>query len=194
MTDVSTLNQLGRSVEELTGTWELDPSHTSVEFSARHMMVATVRGRMDAKSGRLVIDPSADPERSSVEVEMDVASLDTGSADRDKHLRSPDFFDVERFPVIRFRSTSVEDEGDGTLTVKGDLTVRDTTKPVTLHTEVGGVIQDPWGNSRMGFSATAAVDRSEFGLTWNAAMEGGGLIVGDRTKLTIDAEFIKPGA
>ncbi len=194
MTDASTLSQLGRRLEELTGTWTLDPSHTSVELSVRHMMVATVRGRVQAKSGTLEIHPSGDPERSYVEVEMDAASIDTGNNDRDNHLRSDDFLNVEKFPTMRFRSTRVDDRGDGTLLVRGDLTVRDVTKTVSLETEVGGVVQDPWGNARIGFSATASIDRTEFGLTWNAAVEGGGLVVGDKVKLAIDAEFIKPGA
>lgn len=192
MTDISTLSQLGRRIDELTGTWTLDPSHTSVELSVRHMMVATVRGRVQPKSGTLQIDPSGDPERSYVEVEMDAASIDTGSNDRDNHLRSGDFLNVEEFPTMRFRSTRVDDRGDGTLLVRGDLTVRDVTRTISLETEVGGVVQDPWGNARMGFSATASIDRTEFGLTWNAAIEGGGLVVGDKVKLAIDAEFIKP--
>jgi polyisoprenoid-binding protein YceI len=192
MTDVSTLSQLGRRLEELTGTWTLDPTHTSVELSVRHMMVATVRGRVQAKAGTLDIDSSGDPERSHVEVEMDAASIDTGNEDRDNHLRSGDFLNVEQFPTMRFRSTRVDDRGDGTLLVRGNLTVRDVTRAISLETEVGGVVQDPWGNARIGFSATASIDRTEFGLRWNAAIEGGGLVVGDKVKLVIDAEFIKP--
>ena len=200
---------LNRDVRELTGVWTLDPSHTSVEFSVRHMMVATVRGRMAVRCGELRIDESAvparsraaDPARSSVTVEMDTASIDTGNADRDKHLRSPDFLDVERFPTMTFRSVSVDArrhprtqgaEADGELIVQGDLTVRDVTRVVTLEAQIGGVIQDPFGNLRMGFSASAVIDRKEFGLTWNAALEGGGAIVGDKVKVAIDAEFTHP--
>ena len=183
---------LNREVRELTGAWAIDPSHTSVEFSVRHMMVATVRGRMNVRSGELRIDEGADPERSSVAVELDTASIDTGNADRDKHLRSPDFLDVERYPTMTFKSVSVDDQGDGELIVQGQLTVRDVTRVVTLEAEVGGVVQDPFGNLRMGFSANAVIDRKELGLTWNAALEGGGAIVGDKVKVAIDAEFTKP--
>src|SRR5262245_31368690 len=119
---------LHRDVRELTGIWTLDPSHTSAEFSVRHMMVATVRGRMNVRSGELRIDEGADPVRSSVSVELDTASIDTGSADRDKHLRSSDFLDVERFPSMTFESVSVDDRGDGELIVQGDLTMRDVTR------------------------------------------------------------------
>lgn len=192
MTDLTTLSHLGLQVEKLTGTWTLDPTHTSVELSVRHMMVATVRGRMQAKSGTLAIDPTADPERSSVEVELDATTIDTGNADRDAHLRSPDFLSTDEYPTIRFRSTRVDDRGDGTLLVRGDVTLRNVTRQISLEVELGGVVQDPWGNYRMGFTATGAIDRSEFGLTWNAALEGGGLVVGDRIKMTIDAEFTKP--
>lgn len=191
MTDVRTLDQIGQKLEELTGTWTLDPAHTSIELSVRHMMVATVRGRVQAARGMLIVDGSGDPEKSGVDVEIDAASIDTGNGDRDNHLRSPDFLDVENYTTMRFRSTSVDDRGDGTLRVRGDLTVRDVTRPVTLETELGGVVNDPYGKVRMGFSATTTIDRSEFGLTWNAALEGGGLVVGDKVKLTIDAEFIK---
>lgn len=183
---------LHRDVRELTGAWTLDPTHTSVEFSVRHMMVATVRGRMKVRSGELRIDQETDPERSSVVVELDTASLDTGNADRDTHLRSPDFLEVERYPTMTFTSTSVDDRGDGELVVQGDLTVRDVTRPVTLEAETGGVVQDPFGNLRMGFSAHTVIDRKEFGLTWNAALEGGGAIVGDKVKVAIDAEFTHP--
>ncbi len=143
MTDVRTLDQLGQRIDELTGTWTLDPAHTSLELSVRHMMVSTVRGRVQAARGMLIVDGSADPEKSGVDVEIDAASIDTGNADRDNHLRSPDFLDVERYPTMRFRSTRVDDLGDGTLRVRGDLTVRDVTRPLTLETELGGVVNDP---------------------------------------------------
>lgn len=183
---------LARDIRELTGAWTLDPAHTSIEFSVRHMMVATVRGRMSVRQGTLEIDPSGDPERSSVFVEVDTTTLDSGNADRDNHLRSPDFLDTDRYPTMTFRSTQVEDRGDGELAITGDLTVRDVTRPVTLYTEEGGIVQDPFGNLRMGFSAHATIDRKEFGLTWNAALEGGGAIVGDKVKVAIEAEFTRP--
>lgn len=193
MTDVGTLaEQLGQRVEQLTGTWSLDPAHTSAEFSVRHMMVATVRGRMQARSGTLAVDESADAERSYVEVEMDAASIDTGNADRDAHLRSADFLDVEKHPTITFRSREVDLRGDDELVVRGELTVKGVTRPITLQAELGGLVQDPWGNYRMGFDASATLERSEFGLTWNAALEGGGVVVGDRVKLNVNAEFVRP--
>jgi polyisoprenoid-binding protein YceI len=185
---------LGRNLSELSGTWMLDPAHTSVEIAVRHMMVATVRGRLRPLRGELRLD-AEDPYKSFVDVELDAASVDTGNADRDKHLRSADFLDAEEYPTIGFHSTEVRDEGDGTYVIIGDLTLKNETRPMTLVTEVGGVIRDPYGNDRIGFSATGSVDRSEFGLTWNAAMEGGGLVLGDRLKINIDAEFTRqPGS
>ena len=193
MTDTAVFANLGRSVSELSGTWTLDPAHTSVEISVRHMMVATVRGRLRPLRGELHLD-AEDPYKSFVDVELDAASVDTGNPDRDKHLRSADFLDTEHHPTITFRSTEVRDEGDGTYVITGDLTLKNETRPVTLQTEVGGVIRDPFGNDRIGFSATGTIDRSEFGLTWNAALEGGGLVLGDKLKVNIDAEFTRqPG-
>jgi polyisoprenoid-binding protein YceI len=194
MTDTAVFANLGRNLSELSGTWMLDPAHTSVEIAVRHMMVATVRGRLRPLRGELRLD-AEDPYKSFVDVELDAASVDTGNADRDKHLRSADFLDAEEYPTIGFRSTEVRDEGDGTYVIIGDLTLKNETRPMTLVTEVGGVIRDPYGNDRIGFSATGSVDRSEFGLTWNAAMEGGGLVLGDRLKINIDAEFTRqPGS
>ena len=193
MTDTAVFAHLGRTLSELAGTWTLDPAHTSVELSVRHMMVATVRGRLRPLTGELHIDAD-DPFGSYVVVELDPASVDTGNPDRDKHLRSADFLDTDRFPTISFRSTEVEDQGDGSYVITGDLTVRGETRPITLEAELGGIIRDPFGNDRMGFSATGTIDRSEFGLTWNAALEGGGLVLGDRLKVNIDAEFTRqPG-
>ncbi|HVL27453.1 MAG TPA: YceI family protein [Acidimicrobiales bacterium] len=185
--------QLDQRLAELAGTWTLDPSHTSMELSVRHMMVATVRGRVRPESGTLHL-ATDDPGRSSVEVEIDAASIDTGNPDRDAHLRSPDFLDVERYPTMRFRSTEVDDRGDGTFVLRGELTVKDVTKTVSLDCEVGGVVRDPYGNDRVGFSASGAIDRTAFGLRWNAALEGGGVVVGDKVSLALDAEFVKPAA
>jgi polyisoprenoid-binding protein YceI len=195
MSDTRTAATLDQRLRELAGTWSLDPAHTSIELSVRHMMVATVRGRVHARGGQLRIVPG-DPSKSSVEIDIDATSIETGNADRDAHLRSPDFLDVEQFPTMTFRSTSVEDwsDGDQTFVVPGELTVKGVTRPVSLECEFGGVVRDPYGNDRIGFTATAVIDRSKFGLTWNAAMEGGGLVVGDRVKLSTDAEFIRqPG-
>lgn len=175
---------------ELAGTWDLDPAHTSVELSVRHMMVATVRGRVQVKEGKLILDGD-DATRSQVSVVIDAASVDTGNADRDAHLKSPEFLDVAQFPEILFRSTEVDDRGDGLFRLRGGLTVKNVTQPVTLEGEFGGVVRDPFGNLRIGFEATGSVDRTEFGLTWNKIMEGGGLVAGDRVKLTLDAEFVR---
>ena len=174
---------------ELAGTWELDPVHTAIEFSVRHMMVATVRGRMHAREGRLILDGD-DAVRSQVSVVIDAASIDTGDIDRDNHLKSPEFLDVAQFPEILFRSTEVDDRGEGLFRVRGGLTVKNVTQPIALDGEFGGVVRDPFGKLRIGFEATADVDRTEFGLTWNKVMEGGGLVAGDRVKLHLDAEFV----
>ena len=192
MTDTTTYAQLDQRLAELAGTWTLDPSHTSMELSVRHMMVATVRGRVEPLEGTLRLE-TGDPSKSAVEVEIDAASINTGNADRDAHLKSSDFLDVERFPTMRFCSKEIDDRGDGSFVVRGELTVKDVTKPVTLECEFGGVVRDPYGNDRMGFSANAVIDRHEFGLRWNAAMEGGGVVVGDKVKLAIDAEFTRQG-
>ena len=190
MTDTAVFAHLGRTLSELAGTWTLDPAHTSVELSVRHMMVATVRGRLRPVGGELHVDGD-DPFRSYVDVELDAASVDTGNPDRDTHLRSPDFLDSDRFPTITFRSVDVEDQGDGSYLITGDLTVKGETRPIRLDAELGGIIRDPFGNDRMGFSASGTIDRSEFGLTWNAALEGGGLVLGDKLKVNIDAEFTR---
>lgn len=191
MTDTTTYAQLDQRLAELAGTWTLDASHTSIELSVRHMMVATVRGRVDPVSGTLHL-ATDDPSRSYAEVEIDAASINTGNADRDAHLRSPDFLDVERYPTMKFRSTDIDDRGDGSFALRGDLTVKDVTKPVSLECEFGGVVRDPYGNDRIGFSGSGSIDRTAFGLRWNAALESGGVVVGDKVKLSLDSEFTKP--
>ena len=170
------------------GTWTLDPAHTDVTFTARHLMVTKVRGRFPVTGGTITIAP--DPLESSVEATIDVANLLSGDASRDEHLRSPDFFDTEQYPTASFRSTKVEDAGDGTFRVTGDLTVKGVTKPVTLELEYLGSINSPWGDQRAGFSATADVSRKEWGLEWNVALEAGGVVVGDKVRLHIDAEAV----
>jgi polyisoprenoid-binding protein YceI len=171
-----------------TGTWTLDPGHTDVSFTARHLMVTKVRGRFPIAGGTITIAP--DPLESSVEATIDVANLLSGDASRDEHLRSADFFDTEQYPTASFRSTKVEDAGDGTFRVTGDLTVKDVTKAVTLELEYLGSINSPWGDQRAGFSATADVSRKEWGLEWNVALEAGGVVVGDKVRLHIDAEAV----
>jgi polyisoprenoid-binding protein YceI len=170
------------------GTWTLDPAHTDVTFTARHLMVTRVRGRFPLAAGRVVI--AENPLESSVEATVEVARVDSGDAGRDEHLRSPDFFDVDHHPTVSFRSTGVEAAGDGAYRLTGDLTIKDVTKPVTLDLEYLGTISSPWGDRRAGFSASTEVSRKDWGLNWNVALEAGGVVVGDKIKLNIDAETI----
>jgi polyisoprenoid-binding protein YceI len=169
--------------------WRIDPTHASAEFAVRHLMVATVRGRLSNVQGVVHLD-EARPERSSVEVTIDATTVDTHLADRDAHLRSADFLDVERHPIITFRSTRVEPQGDGRARVEGDLTIRDVTRPVILDAEYHGRATDPWGNHKAGFSATGRFNRQDFGLSWNLALEAGGFVVGDEVRITIEFEAI----
>lgn len=173
-------------------TWTIDPDHTLVEFSARHMMIAKVKGRFADVEGTVEIDPDV-PQNSTVEVEIDAASIDTRQEDRDAHLRSGDFLDVESHPTIRFESTRVE--GDPTsagdeFTVVGDLTIRGETREVTLDATFEGHGSDPWGNERAGFSASTSIDRREFGLTWNQALETGGVLVGHEISISLEVELV----
>jgi polyisoprenoid-binding protein YceI len=173
-----------------TTTWKIDPAHTNVEFSVRHLMIATVKGRFTDVSGTVKID-EADLSRSEIDVTINVASIDTREQQRDAHLRSADFFDVEKYPTMTFRSTRVEPGQDGRLTVVGDLTIRGITKPVTLDVTSEGRAKDPWGGERAGFSATTRINRTDFGLTWNQALETGGVLVGDEVKISLDVELVK---
>lgn len=175
---------------DLAGTWEIDAAHTGVEFSVRHAMVATVRGRFNVFSG--TIEVGDDLTRSTTDLTIDAASIDTGSADRDAHLRSVDFLDVERFPTLRFRATRVEHgERAGTYRIVGDLTIRDVTREVELATTYNGTATDPWGNLRAGLEAETTINRRDWGLTWNTALEAGGILVGDKVKITLDISAVK---
>jgi polyisoprenoid-binding protein YceI len=171
------------------GEWQLDPAHTSVEFVARHLMVSKVRGRFGNVSGTIHV--AEDPTESWVVVDIDTDSLETGDEKRDEHLRSPDFFDVERYPKITFRSTRLEGESPGRFLVHGDLTVHGVTRPVSLGAEYHGWTHSPLGDERAGFSATTEVDREDFGLTWNVAVEAGGVLVGKKARLDFEIEAIK---
>jgi len=173
-------------------TWTLDAAHSGVNFSVRHLVVAKVRGRFASFSANVHFDEN-DLTRSSVEVSIDAASIDTGVADRDKHLRSADFFDVERFPKLHFESTRVEQAGAG-YKVHGNLTVRDVTRPVVLDLEYGGRAKDPWGNEKAAFAATTSLNRSDFGLKWNQALEAGGVLVGERVDIELEVELVKAAA
>jgi polyisoprenoid-binding protein YceI len=171
------------------GTYALDPTHSYVAFTARHLMVTKVRGRFPVTEGELVVD--ADPERSSVHTTIDVSAVESGDPNRDEHLRSADFFDTEQHRYATFTSTNVEDHGDGEFVLHGDLTIRGVTRPVALKGEYLGTQASPWGDTRIGFSAETEVSRKEWGLEWNLALETGGVVVGDKIKLVIDAEWIK---
>ena len=167
------------------GTWEIDPSHSSVEFSVRHMMFSKVKGRFPSFRGTIVIGD--DPQDSSVEAVVDVASIDTGDENRDAHLRSADFLDAERYPEMSFFSRSVRQEGERYV-VAGDLTLHGVTRPVELDLELNGIGTDPYGGTRAGFSATTELSRKEFGLEWNVALETGGVLVGDKVQVSLEIQ------
>jgi polyisoprenoid-binding protein YceI len=167
--------------------WTIDPSHSEVGFAVRHLMISTVKGRFGDVKGIVTIPDEGKP---TVDVTIGVASIDTREEKRDAHLRSPDFFDAEKYPEIRFVSTNTVRVADG-WKITGNLSMHGVTKLVTLDATEEGTVRDPWGNDRMGFSARGKLDRREFGLTWNAALEAGGVLVGDDIKLHIDAELVK---
>ncbi len=188
MTTTLTRNYQGVQVPE-AGTYALDKGHTTIEFVGRHLMITKVRGRFTTFEGQVVIGES--PDQSSVEVTIDTASVDSSDEKRDGHLRSPDFLDVETFPTIAFRSTKVDIGSNGSAKVTGDLTVKDVTRPVTLDVEFDGAQADPWGGQRLGFSAHAEIDRENWGLTWNVALETGGVLVGKKIRLEFNVEAVK---
>jgi polyisoprenoid-binding protein YceI len=170
--------------------WAIDPAHSNVEFGVKHMTFTTVRGRFSGVSGTITLDEQH-IEHSSVEVEIDVASIDTRDEKRDTHLRSADFFDVERIPTMTFKSTRVEPTQSGELRVVGDLTIRGVTREVVLDTTMTGRGTNPFGVEVAGFEATTRINRKDFGLMWNVALETGGFLVGDEIKITIDIEAAK---
>jgi polyisoprenoid-binding protein YceI len=169
------------------GDWKIDPTHSTVEFVGRHLMVSKVRGRFTDLDG--VIHVAEDPSDSSVEVTIRTDSLDSRDPQRDAHLRSDEMFDIERYPTMTFRSTKVEGESHE-WKVSGDLTIKDITRPVVLDVEYTGVVSDPWGGQRAGFSATAEVDREDWGINWNVALEAGGWLVSKKIRLEIEVEAI----
>ncbi|MPY87999.1 MAG: polyisoprenoid-binding protein [Luteitalea sp.] len=177
------------TMSETTTIWNIDPSHSSLEFSVRHLMIATVKGRFSDVTGRVVSDDS-DLTTSQVEVAVGVNSIDTREAQRDAHLRSPDFFDVEKFPTLTFRSTRITDVSNGTFKLVGDLTMHGGTREIVLDVTTEGRGKDPWGGDRAGFSATTKIKRSDFGLVWNQVLETGGVAVGDEVKIAIDLELV----
>ncbi|MEV0567347.1 YceI family protein [Dactylosporangium sp. NPDC050588] len=173
------------------GKFDIDPAHTRVSFVAKHLMVSKVRGGFTKATGTIVI--AEDPLESHVEVEIDAASIDTGVADRDGHLRSADFLDVEKWPALTFKSTRVTGFSGGEFKLVGDLTIRDVTREVELDVEFEGHAKSPWGQEVIGFSATTEIDREDFGITWNQALETGGVLVGKKVKIEIGAEGVRQG-
>ena len=170
-------------------TWTIDPIHTHVGFSVKHMMVSTVRGQFKRYRGTIQLDPT-EFTRSTFEGEIDVASVETGNAQRDDHLRTGDFFDAPNHPKITFKSTRVEAKGDGEYVVQGDLTIRGVTKPVELEVEFHGTSKNPWGKTVAGLSARATINRKDFGVSYNAVLETGGVAVSEKVKIEIDAELV----
>lgn len=173
-----------------TSTWTIDPTHSSVEFAVKHLVVATVKGRFRDLEGTIHLDEE-EPENSSVSATIDVASIDTDVADRDAHLRSDDFLNAEKHPKITFESTRLERLDDTNYRVHGDLTIRDVTKEVALDTEFEGEVNDPWGNRRAAFAATTQINRKEFGVKWNQLIETGGAVAGDTVKITLNIQAVR---
>jgi polyisoprenoid-binding protein YceI len=173
-------------------TWSIDPTHTSIEFSVRHLGISTVRGRFRNFSGTVEVDPAGRP--TALEARIDAASIDTGVEQRDAHLRSADFFDTEHHPEILFRSTTITAAREGKLRVTGDLTIRRQTRPVSFEVELSATMKDPWGNTRAAASAAGLLDRRDWGLTWNQALEFGGWVVGDTIRFAIEVEAVAPQA
>jgi polyisoprenoid-binding protein YceI len=178
-------------VQTSTTTWNIDPAHAIAEFKVKHMMIANVKGQFSKVSGALFLDES-DLANSRVEATIEAASIHTRDEQRDAHLKSPDFFDVEKFPTLHFKSENISIVRDGELGVEGDLTIRAVTRKVRFSVEgPTPPAKDPWGNTRVAISATTKINRKDFGLTWNAALETGGILVSDEVTLTLDVEFVK---
>jgi polyisoprenoid-binding protein YceI len=174
-------------------TWAIDPAHSHVEFSVKHLMISTVKGRFGVVRGTVTTD-EADPAKGHAEIEIDADSIDTREPQRDAHLRSADFFDVETFPKLTFRSSRITDVDGNAFKLIGDLTIHGITREVVLDVTSEGRGKDPWGGERAGFTASGTIKRSEFGLTWNQVLETGGVMVGDDIKIMIDVEAVKQPA
>jgi polyisoprenoid-binding protein YceI len=171
-------------------SWQLDKAHSSVNFSVRHMMISTVRGRFEEFNGTFEVN-EANPTQSKIEVEIQTASINTKEAQRDGHLKSPDFFDVEKYPIITFKSKRVEQVADQHVRLVGDLTIKDITKEVALAVEYAGQAKSPWGTVSAGFNAQTKINRKDWNLTWNVALETGGMLVGDEVTISIELELVK---
>ncbi|GAA1688289.1 YceI family protein [Microcella alkalica] len=170
----------------VAGTWVVDPTHTVIGFSVRHLAISKVRGTFETFDA--TVHAAQNPLDSTLEVSVDVASINTNNADRDAHLRTNDFFAPEQFPTMTFRSTGIRAEGEAVL-LDGELTLRGVTKPVTITGEFGGIAKDPWGNLKAAASGSTAINRHDFGVSWNAPLEAGGFLLGDQVTITIDAQF-----
>ena len=177
-------------LDHLTGSYQLDPAHTRLGFAARYVLVTRVHGRFDSFEGRLHLDAS-DPTRCSVALTIDAASIRTNNPDRDAHLRSGDFFDVERYPTMTFESTALTPLGDRRYRATGDFTIKAVTRPVELDLTYQGSCVDPYGQLRVGFEGSGALKRSDWGLTWNVALEAGGVVLSDRIDLELDLSAVK---
>jgi len=187
-TDTGTVTQT--TVQSLTGTYDIDPTHSRIGFAAKHAMVTTVRGQFTDYTADVFLD-EAEPANSRIRLEIKAASVESGNADRDKHLRTGDFFNVEAHPTLVFESTKVE-KGDGDLyTLIGDLTINGVTNPVSIDWEVTGATTDPWGNFRAGFEGKATINRRDWGLQWNVGLDKGGVLVGEKIKLEFDISAVK---
>jgi polyisoprenoid-binding protein YceI len=190
MTEQAAAQDRTDTLADLTGDYRLDPAHSRLGFVARHAMVTKVRGHFREVEGQLRLD-AADPSRSSAHVTVQVASISTGQEDRDTHLRSADFFDAEKFPTITFESTKAEVVGEDTYRLTGDLTIKDVTRPVVIDLEHTGSSKDPFGNYRVGFEGRAQVNRKDWGLVWNVALETGGFLVSDKVNLELDVAAVR---
>ena len=171
-------------------TWQLDASHSSIGFSVKHLMIATVKGSFGSFEASFA-GPETDLSKAQVTVNIDTASIDTSNDQRDGHLRSPDFFDVEKFPAITFVGKRLVGDAFGDFKLVGDLTIRGVTKEVTLDATFEGRAKDPWGNSRLGYTATGKIQRTDFGLNWNQALEAGGVLVSEEVKISVEASFVR---
>jgi polyisoprenoid-binding protein YceI len=182
---------VGASATALASDWDVDSAHSHVGFAVRHMMVSTVRGTFDKYTGWISLDDN-DIAKSKAHFDIDATSIDTGNPKRDEHLRSPDFFDAARFPKITFDSTKVEKRGPSELSLTGNLTIKDITKPVVFSISgLSGEVKDPWGSVRRGATAQTKINRKDFGLTWNKALEAGGVVVGDEVTIELEVELTK---
>ncbi|HET7529558.1 MAG TPA: YceI family protein [Mycobacteriales bacterium] len=187
---MTTTAETASAVQTLTGDYQIDPSHSRLGFAAKHAMVATVRGQFTVYGGEVHLDEEH-PENSFAKVEIDASSIDTGNADRDAHLRTADFFDLEHFPSITFTSTKVEKVDDDVYTLIGDLTINGKTNPVAVEFELTGTSDDPWGNFRAGFEGRTTVNRRDWGLAWNVSLDKGGVLVSEKVKLEFDISAVK---